>query len=747
MRTAPPGRRRAVASLAALVSGALTPTMFTITEATAATTVPEAPSFASDPYVATSAPRDGVVAPGRTGRIRGTAPVTVEVQWLRCPTIDDCVVIAGATDLERAPTAADVGAALRLRVRAANAVGSATALSPATSAVAPAPPTSRAAPTISGRLEPGSTVTASPGEWQGTAPLSYAYTWRRCTGDDCRPVGTDATYRLVPADLGTALEVTVAATNAARTSRATSARSAPVTGAPRFRHGPAVVDSVLRDGDVAAGRGGTVWGAAPTAITYAWLRCDAAGEACAPVPGAVALEHPLSSADVGHRLRLEARADAPGGVATARSAATPVVAPSRPAAVRAPAISGAATDGATLTLDPGSWSGTPAITWAYRWRRCTPERCRTLTGVTAARYTVTADDVGSTIDAVVVATNAAGARPGFAPATAVVAPRAPAVAGRPALFGSPRSGLALRVVGGAWTGTPPLARTYRWLRCDERGGACAPLPGETAAAYTLTDADVGRRVRAAVAVTNAGGSVAVTSTSSGVVAGRAAPLLTDRFDRPDGLITNSAAELAGPGQHGWSADWLATSGTWFARAGSAWSGIPDDRPPDHASVLATGSAILRIHTRRTDLASVAVSARLRVDALTSTARTPAHGWDGAHIWLRYHSPYELYAVSVARRDGTVVIRKKCRTATGGTYVDVGARATRAVPLGRWRAVQATVQNRSDGTVWLGAYVEGRLLAWGVDDGVGCPPLRAPGAVGVRGDNAELDVDDIEVRPI
>jgi hypothetical protein len=34
----------------------------------------------------------------------------------------------------------------------------------------------------------------------------------------------------------------------------------------------------------------------------------------------------------------------------------------------------------------------------------------------------------------------------------------------------------------------------------------------------------------------------------------------------------------------------------------------------------------------------------------------------------------------------------------------------------------------------------------LDTGTGCPPITAPGRVGIRGDDTDFNVDDFEVRP-
>src|SRR5205809_6577467 len=104
--------------------------------------------------------------------------------------------------------------------------------------------------------------------------------------------------------------------------------------------------------------------------------------------------------------------------------------------------------------------------------------------------------------------------------------------------------------------------------------------------------------------------------------------------------------------------WDVTSGSLFASGGAGWTRVPDDGATGPTSTTATGSAVFRATTRLTTFGDVALTAKVRVDGFTSTDRTPAVAWDGAHIWLRHVSEEQLYAFSVIRRDGTMVIKKK-----------------------------------------------------------------------------------------
>ena len=95
------------------------------------------------------------------------------------------------------------------------------------------PPVNQSPPQISGDAEVGKTLTASAGTWSGSQPLSYSYSWYRCDADGvvCEGIlnGTDPAYKLVPADWGHRMKVTVTATNSAGSSQSDSSPSEPVT--------------------------------------------------------------------------------------------------------------------------------------------------------------------------------------------------------------------------------------------------------------------------------------------------------------------------------------------------------------------------------------------------------------------------------------------------------------------------------------------------------------------------------------
>ena len=76
-----------------------------------------------------------------------------------------------------------------------------------------------AAPKVSGARRVGQILRVTPGVWNESEGVTYKYVWKRGT----RVVSTRPTYRLVAADRGKTLKVTVTATDSTGTYRAGTA--------------------------------------------------------------------------------------------------------------------------------------------------------------------------------------------------------------------------------------------------------------------------------------------------------------------------------------------------------------------------------------------------------------------------------------------------------------------------------------------------------------------------------------------
>jgi hypothetical protein len=227
-------------------------------------------------------------------------------------------------------------------------------------------------------------------------------------------------------------------------------------------------------------------------------------------------------------------------------------------------------------------------------------------------------------------------------------------------------------------------------------------------------------------------------------------LFREEFNYPDELITNEYATWnATNADAKVSSIWEMTSGSLFAQSGSGWTGKPDGcSSSSPTSSPCTASDVFRLNTKRHDFGNVTVSLDLRDNYLTSSSRTPEEAWDGMHVWLHYQSEYKLYYASFNRRDGHVVIKKKCEggSENGGTYYELGAGEASGypIPFATWQHLAASIQDNADGSVTITMSRGGAKILSATDAGTGCAPITAAGSVGVRGDNADFNIDNFIV---
>ncbi len=291
---------------------------------------------------------------------------------------------------------------------------------------------------------------------------------------------------------------------------------------------PSISGTALR-GQTLTAQSGSWSGTTPISFSFQWRRCSSSGGDCGSISGATSQTHTLGSSDVGHTLRIQVTASNSAGSAQVVSSQSAVVAaPGPPANTAPPALSGTAQDGHTLTVSNGSWKSDSSLSYSYRWGRCDSagNGCASISGATHSSYKATSSDVGHRLRATVTAKNSAGSTSATSAASDVVAAAgiAPQITARPSLSGISKQGQSVTVCCGSWSGTQPIALTFRWVRCGPNGAApCTAIAGATQQSYTLTAAEIGGTVQAFVTATNAYGSLETATPPSGTVV-RAEPV-------------------------------------------------------------------------------------------------------------------------------------------------------------------------------------------------------------------------------
>jgi hypothetical protein len=147
---------------------------------------------------------------------------------------------------------------------------------------------------------------------------------------------------------------------------------------------------------------------------------------------------------------------------------------------------------------------------------------------------------------------------------------------------------------------------------------------------------------------------------------------------------------------------------------------------------------------------------LRVNSLPNL-RGDTAGWDGVKFWLRRQlctpepgcgrvsdpGAQAGYTAEVGMRDGRVYIQKK----VGSTYYLLSATPSKPIPYGSWMRVGGTVRTNADGSVTIQVLRNGQVVVQATDRGTGGAPFRNPGRIGMRADNADINVNNLAVSAL
>ena len=246
----------------------------------------------------------------------GVGSIAFSYQWKRCNEYgESCSSISSATEPTYIPTESDVGHTIEVEVTATGTLGSTNETSARTPTIISKPiaPVNVIEPSIEGNLTAGDTLTAQPGLWLGSEPITYSYQWQQCdeAGEECENISgaTADTYTLVEGDVGWTVRVLVSAHNS-HGSRSATSSPRDVIGAPGV---PAAGDGPVIEGTAKVGErlfvGNGKWsGSRPLSYYYKWERCNMAGESCTAIEGATKPSYTVVSGDVAHSLRVKVTA-------------------------------------------------------------------------------------------------------------------------------------------------------------------------------------------------------------------------------------------------------------------------------------------------------------------------------------------------------------------------------------------------------------------------------------------------------
>ena len=260
--------------------------------------------------------------------------------------------------------------------------------------------------------------------------------------------------------------------------------------------------------------------AKPT-LSYQWEFCAPRHGPCNLIPGADSSTYRAATTQIGGKLRSIVTATTPGGSTSVTSRPSKKIVAGSPLDVEPPKIEGDLKEGAKLAANPGTWGGTPPMTYEYQWERCSPltSTCEAIPGATAATYTLEPGDVTDSMIVKVTATNSLGTASASSAETPVVGALLPVNLELPTVLGNLLDGQLLSALSGSWSGTEPITYTFQWLVCDAAGEKCSEISKATEPVLKLVSGLIGDTVKVVVTATNGAGSTSATSSPTSVIAG------------------------------------------------------------------------------------------------------------------------------------------------------------------------------------------------------------------------------------
>ncbi|MFA9270264.1 MAG: hypothetical protein ACEQSX_05830 [Baekduiaceae bacterium] len=277
-----------------------------------------------------------------------------------------------------------------------------------------------------------------------------------------------------------------------------------------------VVSGTRKVGATLSATNGGWTGTQTIEFTYQWQNCTTASESsCSDIDGAEQSTYTLQPSDFNDRVRVivTGENDVPAfafnehesaltGLIGAAPGTLPGANQSSTGSITGP---GLPTSGDTLTV-PTAGGSAPlfnpvADSRKYSWYRCldaTEASCTLLFTSNANTYVLSDLDVTFRIRAKVTGTNQFGSTTlGFTGATNTIFPKQATNLLPPSILGTAMVGESLVANVGTWQ-FPGTSFERQWIRCDAAGGSCETLSGQKGVSYTLTAADLGKRLKAEI---------------------------------------------------------------------------------------------------------------------------------------------------------------------------------------------------------------------------------------------------------
>ena len=434
------------------------------------------------------------------------------------------------------------------------------------------------APAVTGTVRVGETLTADTSgiaDEDGLDNAAFSYQW--LAGDAEISGATGSAYTLAGADKGKAINVKVSFTDDAGnaetlTSAATAAVEArpnnPATGVPTISGTAQVGETLTADTSGIADEDGLD----TATYSYQWQAGDA------DIPGATSGTYTPAEADEGTVISVAVSfTDDAGNEEESTSAATDAVAakPNSPA-TGAPAISGTAQVGETLTADTSGIADEDGLTnasFAYQWQADGVA----IQDATDSTYTLVDADEGKAISVKVTFTDDAGNEETLTSAAtdAVDAkPNTPAT-GEPTISGTAQVGETLTADTSGIAdddGLDNVSYSYQWLADG------ADIAGATNENYTLTHSDEDKAISVTVSFTDDGGNEeSLTSAATDAVEARpnspatGQPAISGTAQVGETLTadTSEIADADGLDNAAFSFQWISNSGSADSEIGGA----------------------------------------------------------------------------------------------------------------------------------------------------------------------------------